>query len=116
MKKFLFPTLFALLSLTLVMVLRSFLPKYSGMLMFFFFFLLFDGYLWFSVRGTIKKLGKSDQFINASTVKVPGGDPIYVAISPKYPKAKKLAEIVSQTIKELRASGKLKAMIKRYSI
>ena len=58
MKKFLFPTLFALLSLTLVMVLRSFLPKYSGMLMFFFFFLLFDGYLWFSVRGTIKKLGK----------------------------------------------------------
>ena len=56
MKKLLFSSLFVFLSLIIIMVLRSFMPKYSGMLMFFFFFLLFDSYLWFSVHKGIKQL------------------------------------------------------------
>ncbi len=49
MKKLLFPSLFIVFSLILVMVVWAFMPKYSGMITFFFFFLLFDGYLWLSV-------------------------------------------------------------------
>jgi hypothetical protein len=56
MKKLLFPFLFVVLSLILVLLLRAYMPKYSGMLMFFFFFLLFDAYLWFSFRSTVRKL------------------------------------------------------------
>jgi hypothetical protein len=31
------------------------MPKYSGMLLYFYLFLLFDGYLWLSLRGPLKK-------------------------------------------------------------
>ncbi|MEI7724993.1 MAG: metallophosphoesterase [Bacteroidota bacterium] len=55
-KKILFASLLVVLSLILVMTMRAFMPKYSGMLLFFFFSLLFYGYLWFSVRRKIKKL------------------------------------------------------------
>ncbi|MDP1622426.1 MAG: metallophosphoesterase [Bacteroidales bacterium] len=57
MKKLLLTSLFVVLSLTLALVLRQFFPKYSGMLIFFFSFLLFDGYLWISVRRSLKKFG-----------------------------------------------------------
>jgi predicted MPP superfamily phosphohydrolase len=50
MKKALFAALFIVLSLILVFILRSFMPKYSGMMFFFFCFLLFNAYLWFSVH------------------------------------------------------------------
>ncbi|MFZ4523015.1 MAG: metallophosphoesterase [Bacteroidales bacterium] len=63
MKKILFSSLFALCSFVLIMIMRAFLPKYSGMLLFFFFFLMADGYLWLSVRGKIQKLTKSLSFL-----------------------------------------------------
>jgi len=56
MKKFFFPSLFIVLSLILVLVSGAFMPKYSGALKFFFFFLLSDGYLWLLVRNAIKSL------------------------------------------------------------
>ncbi|HNY04074.1 MAG TPA: hypothetical protein PKG48_15880, partial [Bacteroidales bacterium] len=59
MKKILGIILFVAVSSILVLVLRTFLPKYSGFLMFFFCFLFFDGYLWFSVRGHIRKMRQS---------------------------------------------------------
>jgi uncharacterized protein len=65
MRKLLFSLLFAVLSLTMILVLRAFLPKYSGMLMFFLFFLLFDGYLWLSVRVPVKKLSRQLQSLAA---------------------------------------------------
>jgi predicted MPP superfamily phosphohydrolase len=55
-KKILFASLLVVLSLILVISIRAFMPKYSGMLLYFFFFLFFYGYLWFSVRRKIKKL------------------------------------------------------------
>ncbi len=58
MRKILFSALLVLLSLILVLVLGAFMPKYSGMLMFFFFFLLFDAYLWLSVRKGMKGQGR----------------------------------------------------------
>jgi predicted MPP superfamily phosphohydrolase len=59
MRKHLFSTLFVVLSLAMILVFRAFLPKYSGMLLFFFIFLLFDGYLWLSVRSRLKQLGRT---------------------------------------------------------
>jgi uncharacterized protein len=56
MRRFLFVSLFILLSGALVFLLRVVLPKYSGMLTFFFFFLVCVGYLWSSVWPGIKKL------------------------------------------------------------
>ncbi len=56
MKKILGAALFVLVSAALVMVLRAFFPKNAGMLSFFFLFLLFDGYLWLSVRRLISGL------------------------------------------------------------
>jgi len=55
MRKFLFSSLFVLLSVVLIVILRTSLPKYSGMLIFFFIFLVADGWLWLSVRGTISR-------------------------------------------------------------
>ena len=55
MRKFLGPSLFIALSLILVLLLGAFMPKYNGMLKFFFVLLLLDGYLWVSVRGRIKR-------------------------------------------------------------
>lgn len=57
MRKLLFTSLFAVVSLGLILILRALMPKYSGMLLFFFIFLLFDIYLWFSVRVPVKRLG-----------------------------------------------------------
>ena len=51
--------LFILLALTLVLVLSAYLPKYSGMFVFFFIFLLAEGYLWLSVRRGIAHIRKS---------------------------------------------------------
>jgi len=59
MKKFLNGFLFVILSLTLVLILRAFFPKYTGFLRYFFFFLLFDAYLWLSMRSSIKRLKRS---------------------------------------------------------
>ncbi len=56
MKKLLFPSLFIVFSLILVMILRAFMPKFAGMLLFFFFFLIFDKYLWFSLAQAVKRL------------------------------------------------------------
>ena len=58
MRKFLFPFLFIFISIFIVFVLGIFMPKYSGMLKFFFVFLLFGGYLWLSVQKAIQRLGK----------------------------------------------------------
>jgi uncharacterized protein len=55
MKRVLVSSLFIVLSFILILVLRVVLPKYSGRLLFFFVFLLLDGYLWFSVHRAIKK-------------------------------------------------------------
>ncbi len=55
MKKLFFSSLFIVLSLLGLLALRVFMPKNSVMLSFFFFYLLFDGYLWLTVRGSIKK-------------------------------------------------------------
>jgi len=56
MKKFLNGFLFVLLSLILVLTLRAIFPKNGGILRYFFFFLLFDAYLWFSFRSRVRKL------------------------------------------------------------
>ena len=61
MKKFLNGFLFVILSLTLVLILRSFFPKYTGILRYFFFFLLFDAYLWLSLQKTINRLKRRGQ-------------------------------------------------------
>jgi predicted MPP superfamily phosphohydrolase len=63
MRKKLIVSVFVVLSFLLVIVLKAFLPKNSGMLMYFFFFLLFNGYLWFSVSKGIKKLSPSYQLV-----------------------------------------------------
>ncbi|MCX6305614.1 MAG: metallophosphoesterase [Bacteroidetes bacterium] len=55
MKKHLVSAIFVVLSLSMVVVLRAFLPKYSGMFLYFFFFLVFYGYLWFSVSRGLHK-------------------------------------------------------------
>lgn len=56
MKKFLNGLLFVLLSLILVLSIRAIFPKNGGILRYFFFFLLFDAYLWFSFQSRIRKL------------------------------------------------------------
>lgn len=56
MKKFLNGFLFVLLSLILVLILRALFPKNAGVLRYFFFFLLFDAYLWFSFQKALRKL------------------------------------------------------------
>lgn len=56
MKKFLNGFLFVLLSLILVLTLRVFFPKNAGVLRYFFFFLLFDAYLWFSFQNALRRL------------------------------------------------------------
>ncbi|MEI7501063.1 MAG: metallophosphoesterase [Bacteroidota bacterium] len=54
MNKLLNSLLFVLLSSILVLTLRAIFPKNAGILRYFFFFLLFDAYLWFSIRKRIK--------------------------------------------------------------
>lgn len=61
MKKILFSTFFIILSLILVVVLRDIMPKYGWILRFLFFYLLFYGYLWFSVNARIKKFSPAVQ-------------------------------------------------------
>jgi len=56
MKKFLAPLLFVAAAITLIMILGAFFPKYAGTLAALFTFLIADGYLWYSVRGHIRKL------------------------------------------------------------
>ena len=56
MKKLPGPILFISVAVLLVVVLNAYFPKYAGILLFLFVFLLFDGYLWFSVRNFIGKL------------------------------------------------------------
>ena len=56
MRKFLNGFLFVLLSLSLVLTLRAFFPRNAGILRYFFFFLLFDAYLWFSIHTRVRKL------------------------------------------------------------
>ena len=56
MKKLLGPALFIVFTVVLVFTLLAFFPKYAGMLTFIFFFLLFDGYLWLSLRGIVRKM------------------------------------------------------------
>ena len=56
MKKIFGPALFIVFTIVLVIVLLAFFPKYAGMLTFIFFFLLFDGYLWFSLYGAVRKM------------------------------------------------------------
>ena len=58
MKKLVFSSLFIVFSLILVAVLRSFLPKYTGMLVFFLIFLLLDVYLWFYIRKTVNNFSR----------------------------------------------------------
>ncbi|MEI6683031.1 MAG: metallophosphoesterase [Bacteroidota bacterium] len=59
MKKFLAPLLFIAVAIALVMILGAFFPKYAGMLATLFIFLVADGYLWYSVRGHIRKSGRA---------------------------------------------------------
>jgi predicted MPP superfamily phosphohydrolase len=73
MRKLLFSALFVILSLSMILVMRVYLPKYSGMLLSFFFFLLFAGYLWYSVRIPVKRLSRSLQVIIAMIFWLPFG-------------------------------------------
>jgi len=59
MRRLLPAVLFAVLSLIFIMVLRASLPKYAGMLLFLFLYLLLDGYLWLSVRKMTRDKGRS---------------------------------------------------------
>ncbi|MCK9422562.1 MAG: metallophosphoesterase [Bacteroidales bacterium] len=56
MKKFFFPILFSLFTLILILILTSAFPKNAGFLKIFFFLLLFDAYLWFSIRPGILRM------------------------------------------------------------
>ncbi len=58
MKKFLAPLLFVAAAITLITILGAFFPKYAGTLAALFIFLIADGYLWYSVRGHVRKLNK----------------------------------------------------------
>ncbi|NCA75433.1 MAG: metallophosphoesterase [Alphaproteobacteria bacterium] len=53
MKRFLYAFLYALLVIVLFLILREFFPKNAEFLRYFLFFLLFDVYLWWSVKGNI---------------------------------------------------------------
>ncbi len=56
MKKFLNGFLFVLVSLILVLTLRALFPKNAGVLRYFFFFLLFDAYLWYSFQKARRRI------------------------------------------------------------
>ena len=42
--------------------------------------------------------------------------PVYIAFSPKHPKSKEYAQILSEGIKELRSSGELATILKKYGL
>lgn len=63
MKRLFLPILFISVSLILVLVLLVYLPKNAGTLIFFFFFLVFNGYLWTSVRGAIRGFSRGRRFL-----------------------------------------------------
>jgi predicted MPP superfamily phosphohydrolase len=56
MKKLIYGFSYVLISFLVVLVLRTFFPKYENIVRYLFIFLLFDAYLWFSVRKTVASL------------------------------------------------------------
>ena len=66
------------------------------------------------VQYTLKKLGLRDQIIEAGTDKKP--DYYFIAFSPKNPKSKKYAKILSDGIMKLRQTGKLGEILDKYGI
>jgi predicted MPP superfamily phosphohydrolase len=63
MKKFLNGFLFVLLSLILVLILRTLFPRNAGILRYVFFFMLFDAYLWYSIRSAVKRMNASRRIL-----------------------------------------------------
>jgi len=61
----------------------------------------------------LKKLGKANAFKQAGGL---GPDPIYVAFSPKDPKAKDYAALLDAGIVRMRADGSLKAILEAYGL
>ncbi len=56
MKRLVFPFLYILISLGIILALRVYLPKYAGMLLFFLLFLLPDGLFWNQVRKSVSRM------------------------------------------------------------
>ena len=65
---------------------------------------------------TLAKNGWSDKVKNVGSLSPSEADDLFIAFSPKEPKAKKYAQILSQEIKAMRASGELKKILDTYHI
>lgn len=61
----------------------------------------------------LNQTNKTKEIIPAGIL---GGQPIFVAFSPKTPKSKEYAALYSQGVTELRNTGKLKEIMKKYSL
>ena len=64
------------------------------------------------IRYFLKETKQEEKFKIAGTIG--SGYGIYLAFSPKYPKAKKMTEIIDKGIKGLKTSGKLKVILEKY--
>lgn len=65
---------------------------------------------------TLAKNGWSDKVKHVGSMPPSEADDLFIAFSPKEPKAKKYAQILSQEIKAMRASGELKKILDTYHI
>lgn len=61
---------------------------------------------------TVKEMGVADLFKSAGSDGE--ADPVYIAFSPKNPKSKEYAKILSDGIKEMRQSGELATILAKY--
>lgn len=75
-----------------------------------------DSFLGFSpvIKYHLKKKNQVGIIQNAGCLKVKHH--IYIAFSPKHPKSKDYAKILTDGIRELRKSGKLKEILKKYGL
>ncbi|MCP4722513.1 MAG: amino acid ABC transporter substrate-binding protein, partial [Desulfobacteraceae bacterium] len=61
---------------------------------------------------TVKAMGMADLFRPAGSDGE--ADPVYIAFSPKHPKSKEYAKMLSDGIEELRQSGELAKILAKY--